>query len=124
MPRPRKRLSPEAFRRDIVAWALRIGVTPRGIYLQRMTRKWGSCSAGGRVVFAADLLAEPAEFRTAVVVHELLHLAIRNHGKLFKSLMSAYVPGWQAQLSHRERSLCAAGRQGYGTPTPARPAFG
>jgi len=111
-PRPRKRLSPEAFRRDVLTWALRLGVTPRGMYLQRMTRKWGSCSAGGRVVFAAALLGESPEFRTAVVVHELLHLAVRNHGKLFKSLMSAYVPGWQALACDRERTACAAGRQG------------
>ena len=28
-------------------------------------------------------------------VHELLHLRVRNHGKLFRALMSAHVPGWR-----------------------------
>ena len=30
-----------------------------------------------------------------VIVHELLHLRVANHGKLFKSLIRAYLPGWE-----------------------------
>jgi hypothetical protein len=37
----------------------------------------------------------PMAFRELVIVHELLHLLVPNHGKLFKSLMSAYLPGWE-----------------------------
>jgi hypothetical protein len=29
-----------------------------------------------------------------VIVHELLHLGVATHGRLFKALMNAYVPGW------------------------------
>ena len=32
----------------------------------------------------------------AGAVHELLHLRIPNRGRVFKALMTAYVPGWQA----------------------------
>jgi hypothetical protein len=63
--------------------------------VQRMTRKWGSCSAAGTVTFAVALLAEPAEFRTYVIVHELLHLRVPNHGRLFRSFLGAYVSGYQ-----------------------------
>ena len=56
-----------------------------------MTRKWGSCSTAGRVTFALDLLAEPYPSRKACIVHELLHLRVPNHGKLFKSLLKAYL---------------------------------
>jgi hypothetical protein len=34
-------------------------------------------------------------FREVVIVHELLHLLVPNHGKLFKSLLNAYLPGWE-----------------------------
>jgi predicted metal-dependent hydrolase len=34
-------------------------------------------------------------FRDYVVVHELLHLRVPNHGKLFKSLLSLHVPAWR-----------------------------
>ena len=60
-----------------------------------MTRKWASCSCLGRVTFANDLLRQSAVFRRYVIVHELLHLRTPNHGRLFKALLSVYVPGWR-----------------------------
>jgi hypothetical protein len=30
-----------------------------------------------------------------LIIHELLHLQVPNHGKLFKSLLRAYVPDWE-----------------------------
>ena len=80
---------------QIQYWAEKIGVTPKRIQVQRMTRKWASCSESGRVCFSADLLEQPASFREVVIVHELLHLLVPNHGKLFKSLMRAYLPGFE-----------------------------
>ena len=38
-----------------------------------------------------DLLAQPYPQRKEVVVHELLHLKVPNHGKLFKALLRAYL---------------------------------
>ena len=99
-------MSRQSFRSEVLAWAARLDVAPRGIYIQRMTRKWGSCSVRGRVCFASDLLSESTAFRAAVIVHELLHLSVPNHGKLFRSLMSAYLPGWQDVRSGVERILC------------------
>lgn len=60
-----------------------------------MTRKWGSCSSAGTITLACDLLDESDSFQDFVVAHELLHLRIRNHGRLFKALMTAHVPGWR-----------------------------
>jgi predicted metal-dependent hydrolase len=56
-----------------------------------MTRKWGSCSTNGRVTFNDELLGQPAEFRKRVIVEELLHLKIPNHGRVFRSLLRAYL---------------------------------
>jgi hypothetical protein len=60
-----------------------------------MKNKWASCSTAGRVSFSADLLNKPRKFRDFVIVHELLHLQVPNHGKLFHSLLKAYVPEWE-----------------------------
>ncbi len=76
-------------------WARRLNVRPRLIRIQRMTRKWGSCSKSGVVTLAADLADRHAGFQDFVIVHELLHLRVPNHGKLFKALMTAHVPGWR-----------------------------
>jgi predicted metal-dependent hydrolase len=43
------------------------------------------------VTFASDLLAQPEEFRREVIVHELLHIKVPNHGPLFRALLSAYL---------------------------------
>lgn len=96
----------QRMREEIRRWAEKIGVKPKRIQIQRMTRKWASCSNGGRICFSTDLLTEPDEFREVVIVHELLHLQVPNHGKLFKSLMSAYLPGWEARIPGREDRIC------------------
>ena len=63
-----------------------------------MTRKWGSCSTKGTVTFSEQLIHEAAGFREYVIVHELLHLRVRNHGRLFRSYLAAYVPRWRSYL--------------------------
>lgn len=61
-----------------------------------MTRKWGSCSTTGIVTLAEDLALEGSSFQDFVIAHELLHLRVPNHGRLFKALMSLHVPGWRS----------------------------
>ena len=76
-------------------WARKLRVRPRVVRVQRMTRKWGSCSTAGIVTLAVDLADQEPAFRDFVIAHELLHLRVPNHGKLFKALMSLHVPGWR-----------------------------
>jgi predicted metal-dependent hydrolase len=85
-------------------WAGRIGVQPKELHVRTMTTKWASCSTAGRVTFSSDLLYEPAAFRDYVIVHELLHLQVPNHGKLFKSLLNAFLPNWEKIVQRRPNS--------------------
>ena len=55
------------------------------------------------MTLAEDLVSRSAEFQDFVIVHELLHLRARNHGKLFKALMSAHVPQRRQRRRARER---------------------
>lgn len=81
----------DVLRSEVRSWAKKIGVEPKEIHLRRMNRKWASCSPNGRLTFNSDLLLEPAPFRAEVIVHELLHLKIPNHGRLFKALLKAHL---------------------------------
>lgn len=81
-------------RAEVRTWAARLKVEPRRVRLQRMRRKWASCSSRKTLTFALDLIDEPSSFRRYVIVHELLHLKVPNHGRLFKAMLSVYVPGW------------------------------
>jgi predicted metal-dependent hydrolase len=93
--------SKKELKAEIARWAAVMKVKPAQICIQRMTKKWASCSSKGRVCFSADLLQEPRTFQEFVIVHELLHLQVPNHGKLFKSLMNAYLPGWENILAEQ-----------------------
>ncbi len=81
----------KVFKSEVSAWAKKIGVEPKEVHLRPMKRKWASCSSKGRLTFNTDLLQEPAAFRREVIVHELLHLKLPNHGKVFRSLLRAYL---------------------------------
>jgi predicted metal-dependent hydrolase len=91
----------QALKHRVERWTTKLKVKPRRVRIQQMTRKWGSCSSGGAVTLAADLTAQDEGFQEFVIVHELLHLRIPNHGRLFKALMSAYVPHWRKHEAAR-----------------------
>lgn len=86
---------------SVKQWADRIGVKVQEIHLRHMRRKWASISTKGRLTLNTDLLNLPETLTEFVIVHELVHLLVPNHGKLFKGYMSAYLPDWQ----ERQKSL-------------------
>lgn len=92
-------------RHRVDRWCVRLKVTPRQLRVQSMRHKWGSCSTLGTVTLAVDLDEQPQGFQDYVIVHELLHLKVKNHGKLFKALLSAHLPNWRREhaelLPHR-----------------------
>ena len=81
----------DIFKAEVKVWAKRIGVEPKEVHVRPMKRKWGSCSTTGRVSFNEEVLSEPAEFRRRVIVEELLHLKVPNHGRVFRSLLKTYL---------------------------------
>lgn len=78
-------------------WAETLKVRPKIVRIQRMTRKWGSCSLAGTITLAADLAEQDPHFADYVIAHELLHLRVPSHGRVFDALLSVYFPGWRRQ---------------------------
>ena len=81
----------EAFKTEVRSWARRLEVEPSEIHLVGMRHKWASCSPLGRVSFDITLLHQAEEFRREVIIHELLHLKLPNHGRLFRALLKAHM---------------------------------
>lgn len=103
-------------RRRTLAWAVKLRVNPKVIRLQEMRRKWGSCSSRGTLTLALDLVEQHARFQDFVIVHELLHMRVTTHGRLFKALMSAHVPGWRdVEAGRVVRALPSRGRRSPGS---------
>jgi predicted metal-dependent hydrolase len=84
-------LDRDRFRAEVLELANRLGVTVGEVHIRPMTRKWASASTAGRLTFSTDLLTQPRRRREEVMVHELVHLKVPNHGPLFRSLARAYL---------------------------------
>ena len=84
-----------AFRSRVHHWAQQLDVPVTALSLRPMRRKWASCSSHGRLSFSLDLLPLDPDLWDFVIVHELLHIQIPNHGSLWKSLMHAHLGDWQ-----------------------------
>ena len=94
----------EEFKSRVEAWARKLEVEAHAIYIRPMRRKWASCSSAGTLTFNAELLGMPKDLGDYVIVHELLHLAVPNHGKLWKSLMRVHLGQWET-LEQRMKGL-------------------
>ena len=79
------------FKVRVLEWADKLGVKTRSLSVRPMRYKWASCSTAGNLAFNAELLELDRELGDYVIVHELLHFFVPNHGRLWKSLMRAHL---------------------------------
>ena len=47
----------------------------------------------------------PRDFAEYVILHELLHVKVPSHGKLFKNLLGAHMPDWQERVTRTIESV-------------------
>ena len=85
----------EKFAQRVRDWAARLDARIQAITIRKMRRKWASCSTAGRLTFDESLLSKPRDLQDYVIVHEILHVSVPNHGKLWKSLMRAYLGDYE-----------------------------
>lgn len=97
LPTPPQQTSPDELRELVREWAQRVGVQPGKITLRTMQRKWGSCSGRQNITLNTSLTWLPRPLAEYVILHELVHLRVFNHGKEFEALMSQHMPDWQAR---------------------------
>lgn len=79
------------FKERVRQWARKLDVRVVWLGVRPMRNKWASCSTEGHLNFNAELLDMEERVWDYVIVHELLHFFVPNHGKLWKSLMRAYL---------------------------------
>lgn len=95
-------LDKSEFKAEVRDWAARLDVPIRSLTLRPMRRKWASCSTAGNITFDLAVLELESDLREYIIVHELLHLRVPNHGGLWKSLMRAHLGDFE-QLHSRLR---------------------
>lgn len=97
----------EEFKAHVLAWAAKLDVKVRALYIRPMRNKWASCSTAGTLSFNDELLGMQCDLGDYVIVHELLHFSVPNHGKLWKSLMRAHLGDYE-QLDKRLRKAASS----------------
>lgn len=80
----------------IERWQAKLSVTVRGLFVQQMKTKWGSCNATAHTIrLNTELAKKPKECLEYLVVHELVHLHEPTHGERFVELMDRHLPNWR-----------------------------
>ena len=81
----------QLFKARVLEWANELGVNIHSLSVRPMRNKWASCSTAGNLNFNDELLEFDRDVADYVIVHELLHFFVPNHGRLWKSLMRAHL---------------------------------
>ena len=93
----------EAFKERVRHWADKLDVKVVWLGVRPMRNKWASCSTAGHLNFSDELPDLKSELWDYVIVHELLHFSVPNHGKLWKSLMRSHLGEYEAYESELKR---------------------
>ncbi len=89
----------------IIARFARYGVEPSSIYIQEMENRWGSCTAGGKIILNTELIKMPKPCIDYVIAHELTHLVHHNHTKAFYELLESEMPDWKRWKERLEKFM-------------------
>ncbi|MEM4134467.1 MAG: M48 family metallopeptidase [Candidatus Micrarchaeia archaeon] len=87
-------MTAQEFKTYVYQVAQEIGVSQHisSIHLRKMKTKIASCSTKGRITFDTSLLEYTDQQKIKeIIIHELLHLRYKNHGKMFKMMLNYYI---------------------------------
>lgn len=99
---------------SVTKWEKRLGVTVERFYVQKMKTMWGSCNPARRTIrLNLELAKKLPECLDYVVLHEILHFFVQDHGEVFQALLDQHMPGWpttrkklnEAPLAHADWTL-------------------
>jgi predicted metal-dependent hydrolase len=85
------------FTERMAHWQAKTGLKPTRVSLSSARTRWGSCSSTGSINLTWRLVMAPLEVIDYVIVHELAHLKVKNHSKLFWAEVEKHFPGFKTQ---------------------------
>jgi len=74
------------------ALAGRLGFRVKRVTVRGQQTRWGSCSASGAIALNWRLIQMPDSVGDYLLIHELMHLRVRSHGRRFWALVEHACP--------------------------------
>ena len=78
-------------------WSKIMNLLPEYIGFKKSNTKWGSCSERNRLTFNPEVIKLSSSLIEYVVVHELAHIAYKNHSKEFWSEVRKYMSDYTSK---------------------------
>lgn len=79
----------------VALWGEKMGLRPAGVKITSARTRYGSCSGKNSLCFSCFLVNCPEAAIDLVVVHELCHIRVKNHGPAFYALLEQTLPDWR-----------------------------
>ena len=79
----------------VAFWSEKMGLAPTGVKITAARTRYGSCSGKNSLCFSCFLVNCPEAAIDLVVVHELCHIRVKNHGPAFYALLEQTLPDWR-----------------------------
>lgn len=95
-----KRRARQKLQQRLDFWSGRMGLRYARMSVGGAERRWGSCTSGNDIRLNWRLIMAPLPLLDYVAVHELAHVAHKDHSKRFWDLVGQHVPDYKAR---RER---------------------
>lgn len=83
----------------VAIFANQFGFGYHKVSITNAQKQWGSCSHSGNLNFSWRLIMAPLRVIDYVIIHEMVHLDIKNHSKDFWKKVKDYLPEYK---THRE----------------------
>ena len=86
----------EQLERLVPKWEEITGLFCDSYKTKYMITRWGTCNAKARRIWInLQMIEKPLECLEYIILHELIHLKISNHGKEFVAMMDKYMSNWK-----------------------------
>ncbi len=90
-----RREAKEIILKRIEFYKPRFSIEPRQIKIKEQKKRWGSCTSKGDLLFNWRTVMAPSPVIDYIIVHELSHLANKNHSRQFWKTIENILPDYK-----------------------------
>ena len=90
-----RRHAAERLPERVEMWRSRVGVEMPRVVISEQKRRWGSCDRSGTIRLNWRIIQAPMRLVDYVVVHELVHLRHRGHGRQYWQALGRIMPDYE-----------------------------